>query len=95
MKAHCRLIQILEEIADGSKQNAAIGLHHVVKSALNIIKDMTEDGFSHLDIACLADIVLELESEGYGKSLVAYLVEDSQDCAICGALAEEIQSRKR
>lgn len=95
MKPHCRLVQILEEIAQHSKQDAAMGLHHVVNSALSIIKDMAEDGFTDLDVNCLADIVLELETEGYGKSLIAYLAEDSQDCPICGALAKEVQSRKR
>lgn len=95
MKPHCRLIQILEETAHHSKQDAAMGLHHVVNSALNITKDMAEDGFTDLDISCLADIVLELENEGYGQSLTAYLTQDSHDCPICGALAKEVQSRKR
>lgn len=44
MKSPCRLIQILEEIAHSSKQNASVGLHHVVNAALDIIRDMQEEG---------------------------------------------------
>lgn len=95
MPQKCHLVRSLKEIKESSSQQADEGLSYVASAALNIIKDVSEGSLKSMDIPCLADLVVEIENEGYGESLFTHLQDSTHDCHICTALAAHLDARGR
>lgn len=90
MPQNCKLTRFLQELHNGAEERRAVGLSFVAQSALNIIADIREERMTAQDVACLSDLVAEIQHEGYA-GLSIYLKEDAPECEICNAVAKHLK----
>lgn len=90
MPHHCKLTRFLEELHNGAEERHAVGLSYVAQAALGIIADIREERMTAQDVACLADLVAEIQHEGYA-GLAVYLREDAAECEICAAVGKYLK----